>query len=596
MDDKSTPGERSRKGCKRLWFLCWDDSGNRFPPIRIFFLLGSFLFYCADVVLDMWVAGEHYIAARDGTDPFAQYYFQATLFFIAFPLVMVNFLSWALYTWGWAMHRFGRVKKYCEDRSGDLVYYEPGLDGEYRRGQNTCVRTNKQLIFWPQKRNAEVIPKRQSGRPNNNGAQALPVSELSQVPSFSQAAEDTDVKGSSAAGTSTRSSGGAETLELELLSGTESEIERVGSTTPIIADKDEVDGDLNQGSDDTDGLEFYPLDIIETWEWVYISIIHLFMLGYLFRVIRLLHKNARKDDPYPFDRYRDISFLRLMEAFLEAAPQSVLQLYIVIIRLEPRLIYRIITPISIVSSVISLALAVGDYISAEKDIYYYDPPPTTRCADKPNQHHFKRLSWTGYFIIILWHLFMITSRLISLALFATVYGRYLFLVLGIHYAMMVYFAYKQHAHVFTTNNSDYFDPRHHLCTNCGIEFIIAAFSTFFHFKIKDGSAIETIVPFYSILFIENTLCITLWYVGRDTSIDIWYEETAMVVVFLTFLIGLGLLILYYWHFQPQHQPAPGVVPCPGIHHPTTMTASLSRRYRRSKLKKREGNLFSYCSY
>ena len=85
-------------------------------------------------------------------------------------------------------------------------------------------------------------------------------------------------------------------------------------------------------------------------------------------------------------------------------------------------------------------LAVGDYISAEKDIYYYDPPPTTRCEDKPNQRHFKRLSWCGYFIIILWHLFMITGRLISLALFATVYGRYLFVVLGIHYAMMIHCA------------------------------------------------------------------------------------------------------------------------------------------------------------
>ena len=581
MDDKSSPGQKSRKGYKRLWFFCWDDSENRFPPIRTFFLLGSFLFYCADVVLDMWVAGEHYIAARDDTDPFAPYYFQATLFFIAFPLLMVNFLSWALYTWGCATHSIQPLKRYCDDRSCELVYYEAGSHGEYSRGQNTCIRTNKQLIFWPQKRRAEVIPERKNRRHNNIEAQVFPGSGASRVQLISP---DTDVTESSAA---THGPGGVahvETVQLRPFDEAEGEGEREGSNVPIIADKDDIDGDLDHGTDTIDGLEFYPLDFIERWEWVYISIIHLFMLGYLFRVLRLLYKNARKDDHYAFDRYRDISFLRLMEAFLEAAPQSVLQLYIVIIRQEPRLIYQIITPISIVSSVISLALAVGDYISAEKDIYYYDPPPTTRCEDKPNQRHFKRLSWCGYFIIIFWHLFMITGRLISLALFATVYGRYLFVVLGIHYAMMVYFAYKQHAHVFITSYGDYFDPRHHLCQNCGIELIIAAFCTFFHFKLKDGSAIETIAPFYTILFVENTLCITLWYIGRDRSLGIWYSEAALVVVFLTFLIGLGLLILYYWHFQPQHQPTPSVVPCPDIHHPTTMT-SLSRRYQRSKLKR-----------
>ena len=86
-------------------------------------------------------------------------------------------------------------------------------------------------------------------------------------------------------------------------------------------------------------------------------------------------------DHFAFDRYRDISFLRLMEAFLEAAAQSVLQLYIL-----------------------------------------------TRTTTRPRQEHFQRLSWGAYFVILFWHLSMIFGRQISLALFASVYGRYIFVV------------------------------------------------------------------------------------------------------------------------------------------------------------------------
>lgn len=494
---------------------CWDDSNNKFPPIRSLCLFGAFLFYIIDVGLDVYVAYEHYVAQQAGTDPYAVHYFHATLFFIVAPLVITNFISWALYSWGWLMYRSQKLKQICHDHSEKLMYTEFGESGNrtYSKNINIPVEDDIKVISWS-------CFKKSRGQNN----------EVNCVRTVN----------------------------------TKSGASGKRPSTDIV---EEVDTHV----------EFYALDLLDTCEYVCVSLIHLFMLGYFFRVLRLFYK--RKQDRYSFDRYRDISFLRLMEAFLESAPQLVLQLYIVVVREEARLLYQIITPISITVSTVSLALAVADYISAVKDLRYYDPPPGY--DRKP------RLSWTGYFLIIFWHLFMIAGRGLSFALFASIYGVDLFVVLGIHYAAMVYWMFWQNANVFIrhNSNSDYLDPRRHICGNYSLEFLVAAFNTFFHFKLKEGGSIETLVPFYTLMVVENTLMILLWYTGRDFSVHIWYDYPALVAVFVTFIVGLVCIGIYYYFFQPSQMDTLKLNP--NVHHPT-LTCTLNRMYRVKRLR---GNFF-----
>ena len=316
--------------------------------------------------------------------------------------------------------------------------------------------------------------------------------------------------------------------------------------------------------------QFYALDSLFTYEYIIVFVLHLFQIGFLFRALRLIYR--RRIDHYSFDRYRDISFLRLMESFLESAPQLFLQLYIVVLEDIPDVSRKVWTWITVIFSMVSLAFAVADYISAGKDVLYYDPPPNR--VRKP------RLSWPAYIIIILWQFAMIVSRALAVALFASEYGYYTFIIAGTHYLVMLYWMYRQKPSLVKKDLTDYdgprLDRREKLCANYGLEFLAAAFNLFFLFKLVAEDSLLYTTAYYTLFFIENVLMIGLWYVHVDYTLNLWYLQASVVAVVMSFFIGLGIMMLYYLYFHPKDRE--DLPKDPNHRHPV-MTCTLNSLYR-----------------
>ncbi len=516
--------------CRRCNHWCWNDSGNRFPPVRMIFLVGTCFFYCADFIIDTFAAIEHYLAWRDGSE-LSFSYFVSTVIFIVCPTIIINFVSIALYTWSYVVHkdrslRLGYCSKVHSNQSENirpLLWHRGKIT---RKLQNTASQQYDGQI--------QLVPVVTVTNRNQDKKMSRQTSFSKRPPRYSGKKVTTDL----------------ETLTEEADNNEEYE---------IVEEKEEIDA----------VPEFYPLDQLTTKHFLLIVLLHILQVGFIYRVIRLFYQ--REKDPYSFDRYRDISFLRLMEAFLESAPQLLLQLFVVVVEDITDPVRKAVTAIAVVVSMISLSLAISDYISAGKDIIYYDPPPNR--VRKP------RLSWTGYLLVALWNLGMTISRGVAISLFASEYGHYVFIIGAVHYLVMLYWLYRQDTYVMKTEVSDFNSRsrRKRICDNYGIELLAAAFNMFFLFKLFSGDSILYCTAYYTLFFTENMLMISLWYVHVDYTVQLWYLEAAPIGVFMSFMIGLCFLLIYYMYFQPKDMP--DLQRDPNMFHPV-MTCTLNRLYRK----------------
>lgn len=150
-------------------------------------------------------------------------------------------------------------------------------------------------------------------------------------------------------------------------------------------------------------------------QWL-VATLHFAQFGILWRYFKLF---IPVDLRYVKHEVRDLCMLRLFHAFCEAAPMLLVQLYLLWQESSP----KEFSDLNIVSTVLSLFSVCWALASFSKNV-------------RLQNVHRLVLTWLGVIFQFLWRLGTVSSRVTALTVYATLYGHWVFLVIGLHWMSM----------------------------------------------------------------------------------------------------------------------------------------------------------------
>ncbi|XP_005993497.1 XK-related protein 4 isoform X1 [Latimeria chalumnae] len=264
--------------------------------------------------------------------------------------------------------------------------------------------------------------------------------------------------------------------------------------------------------------------------WLLQSLIHILQLGQIWRYFHTIYLGIRSQRSGENDRWRfywkmvyeyaDVSMLHLLATFLESAPQLVLQLCIVI--QTHRL--QALQGLTAAASLVSLAWALASYQKALRD---------SRDDKKP-------ISYIAVIIQFCWHFFTIAARVITFALFASVFQLYFGIFIVLHWCIMTFWIVHCETEFCITKWEEIV-----------FDMVVGIIYIFSWFNVKEGRTRCRLFIYYFVILLENTALSALWYLYRAPQITDAFAIPALCVVFSCFLTGIVFMLMYYAFFHPN---------------------------------------------
>ncbi|KAK7865448.1 hypothetical protein R5R35_002326 [Gryllus longicercus] len=254
-------------------------------------------------------------------------------------------------------------------------------------------------------------------------------------------------------------------------------------------------------------------------QWL-IVLLHISQCGVLWRYFKLF---IPVDLRYVKHEVRDLCMLRLFHAFCEAAPMLLVQLYLLWQETSP----KEFSDLNIVSTVLSLFSVCWALASFSKNV-------------RLQNVHRLVLTWLGVIFQFLWRLGTVSSRVTALTVYATLYGHWVFLVIGLHWISMFLW--------LISPKNVFHGERISRQRKAAFSALIAIIYVFSYINLQEVNPRQKMVTFYVVMFLENALLVSAWLVGIWDDAP-WYRNAVPVVVFVSFAIGISFMILYYRYFH-----------------------------------------------
>ncbi|XP_054621737.1 XK-related protein 9 isoform X2 [Dunckerocampus dactyliophorus] len=270
------------------------------------------------------------------------------------------------------------------------------------------------------------------------------------------------------------------------------------------------------------GLLLYIADI---WTDLALSVKYYHLLKNGFRVV---WTNSSKEEETKEVHHRlfcqatDLSMLKLFEAFLESAPQLLLQIYIALHHGDT----SIIQYLSMVLSCFNIAWALVDY---------------RRCLRRSLPHVTEMPSGLPTAIYLLYKLCTISSHVLSYSLLLML-SPYSVIALAILWLLATTWSHLLQTHFCSTRS-------HEMLYRAVVGFIL----TFTFFNVKgQGTRVAMIVYYFLYSLINMTTPLLLLLLMPEVQTATFFLGITGLI-FGNSVLGLVFLVLYYLHLHPREK-------------------------------------------
>jgi hypothetical protein len=221
--------------------------------------------------------------------------------------------------------------------------------------------------------------------------------------------------------------------------------------------------------------------------------------------------------------------VRIFECFLEAAPQKILQISIIIRQTRGITGFQVY---AIVAALSSMTWALASY---------------HRCI-RFSQLDKRNISWNGTMAQVCWHFCVTLSRIIAIVIVSSEFLEWTLIALLCHVAVMFFW-------VFCFDRSPFCSQtRVH---SAAFSLILGIVFIFTYILPKEGHTFYRYLFFYSICFVENVICVVLFYLYVPVTnydqegIYFYIHYLLLTTPVVGFLVGIVSMILYYKFLHPN---------------------------------------------